>query len=72
MEDKYQEILKKIKQARKSKRINQSDIGGHLGITGQAYGKMELGRAEIGLRTFFKICNYLNIDIINILKEKEV
>lgn len=68
MEDRYDQILTKIKNVRKARKINQSEIGEYLGISGQAYGKIELGKAEMGLKTFFKICDFLKLNSEDILK----
>lgn len=69
MEDKYQDILNSLKKIRKYKKVNQSDIGAYLGISGQAYGKIELGKAEMGLKTFFKICLFLEVNPSDVIKQ---
>lgn len=63
----YKNILNNIKNVRKIKRISQEEMGKCLGISGQAYGKIELGKSELTLKGYLIFCELLKIDWKEIL-----
>lgn len=57
------DLLNLIKEKRKEKGYTQADIANYLGITQQAYTKIESGTTDLKLKTLYQIAEYLGIDI---------
>lgn len=65
-------VIEKIIEIRKSKKISQTDIANHLKISQAAYAKFESGGksgdASITLDRLFKIANFLNVTVGQLLE----
>ncbi len=62
----------RLKELRTSKKIPQSVIAGHLGITNQAYSLYELDKREPDYETLLKIANYFNVSVDYLLGKTDV
>lgn len=61
------QYYERIKLFRKGKNISQEEMGRHLGISKQQYGKYENGVHEMPLHYFTKACEYLGVSADYIL-----
>lgn len=59
---------KYVKEARLKRGIVQVDVSNYLGVTQSYYSLIELGGRNIDLQVAFKICEYLNLDLGEFLK----
>lgn len=64
-EQKVKEIIEKIIQERKKKKVSQKDIADKLGITQGAYSDMEKGKINFTAARLFQVCDILEIENIN-------
>jgi len=60
------EIFKKI---RKEKHYTQTDIANYLGIAQTSYSDIENGVAKLMVEDYLRICKFLNIDPISLVKD---
>jgi transcriptional regulator with XRE-family HTH domain len=59
------EIIERIKAARKEQKVSQKAVADLLGITQGAYSDMEKGKINFSAARLFQVCDMLGIDIIN-------
>lgn len=64
-------VGKTIKRIRKEKHMTQEVLSGFAGIARTHLTMIENGQKMINLTTFFKICNALNIDSSELMKQVE-
>lgn len=57
-----------IKLIRKSRGISQEKLGNHLGVTFQQIQKIENGKNRVGGGRLVIIANFLQVDVIELLK----
>ena len=62
-----QSIATKIRQAREQKNYSQEYLASKIGISQNAYSKLELGYSKITLDRFFHIAMLLEIDVTDLL-----
>lgn len=66
------EVLEKIASIRKSKKISQKEVANELNISQAAYAKFESGgnsgEASISIERLFKIANFLNVSVAELLE----
>lgn len=55
-------ILKKIKEERMKKEMSQYDFGEKIGLSQNAYFKVETGKTKLDLYRFLTICKVLEIN----------
>lgn len=63
------ELGARIKKARISANKTQQECADRLGIAAQNFGCLERGERQIDVDTYFKVCDILNIDADELLKE---
>lgn len=63
------EIIERIKLIRKNKKISRKKIADYLNISNQTYRDIESGKIKLKLETYIKICKFLNINHIDLLRE---
>ena len=66
----FSNIGKRIQATRIENKISQKEMADFLGISMNYISKLENGKTKIDLRTFRKICDFLNISIYDVLNEK--
>lgn len=67
----FDEIGKKLKEIRKSKKITQTELGNLLGKSLSTIQKYESGEIEIPLNTILKVCDFFDISINEIIESRE-
>jgi len=74
MTEKYkkemQRIAERIRKVREFKKISQQDLASQIGISQNAYSKIELGYSKISLDRLFLIAKLLNVDTLELLGSK--
>jgi len=63
-------IAKRIRRVREFKKISQQDLASKIGISQNAYSKIELGYSKISLDRLFLIAKLLNVDTLELLGSK--
>jgi len=63
-------IIQSIKAIRKSKKISQTKMGEYLSISQGTYRDIESEKIRLTLENYILICKYLEIDVCNLLKDK--
>ena len=66
----FSNIGKRIQATRIENKISQKEMADFLGISLNYISKIENGKTNIDLKTFMKICDFLNISIYDVLNEK--
>ena len=66
----FSNIGKRIQATRIENKISQKEMADFLGISMNYISKLENGKTKIELKTFIKICDFLNISIYDVLNEK--
>lgn len=66
----FSNIGKRIQTTRMENKISQKEMGDFLGISMNYISRLENGKTKVELKTFMKICDFLNISIYDILNEK--
>ncbi|MCR9152996.1 MAG: helix-turn-helix domain-containing protein [Bacteroidetes bacterium] len=56
------EVCRRFRAIREIRRIKQSEIAAHLGISQSSYAKMENGNTRLSLERFLQIVNFLDTD----------
>lgn len=74
MKDNYkkemQRVATKIRKVREYKNYSQEYIAKKIGISQNAYSKIELGYSKISLDRFFHLANLLDVEIGELLGSK--
>lgn len=55
--------MTRLKELRKEKKLTQSDVAKHLGISIQAYSHYELGTAEPTIDNLIKLAKYYDVSV---------
>ena len=63
-------VALKIRAARQYKNYSQEYVAAKIGISQNAYSKIELGYSKITLDRFFHIARLLDVDITELLKDE--
>ncbi len=63
-------IAKRIRKVREFKKISQQDLASKIGISQNAYSKIELGYSKISLDRLFLIAKLLDVDTLELLASK--
>jgi transcriptional regulator with XRE-family HTH domain len=73
MKEKHQiqSILKRIKNMRYDKGLTQENMAGMMGISQNAYYKLENGITNLSLENFLRISSILNTDLLLLLEGNE-
>lgn len=66
----FSNIGKRIQTTRMKNKISQKEMADFLGISMNYISRLENGKTKIELKTFIKICDFLNISIYDVLNEK--
>ena len=66
----FSNIGKRIQVTRIENKITQKQMAEFLGISMNYISKLENGETKIDLKTFMKICDFLNISIYDVLNKK--
>ena len=66
----FANIGKRIQATRMENKITQKEMADFLGLSMNYISKLENGKTKIELKTFIKICDFLNISIYDVLNEK--
>ncbi len=66
----FSNIGKRIQTTRMENKISQKEMADFLGISMNYISRLENGKTKIELKTFIKICDFLNISIYDVLNEK--
>ncbi len=66
----FSNIGKRIQATRINNKITQKEMAEFLGLSLNYVSKLEHGRTKIDLKTFMRICDFLNISIYDVLNEK--
>lgn len=66
----FSNIGKRIQATRVENKISQKEMADFLGISMNYISRLENGKTKIELKTFIKICDFLNISIYDVLNEK--
>ena len=66
----FSNIGKRIQATRMENKISQKEMADFLGISLNYISRLENGKTKIELKTFIKICDFLNISIYDVLNEK--
>lgn len=66
------QVKNKIQDFRKRKKINQSEIAKHLGISQAAYAKIESGKTNISLDKLFLISDFLDVSIGDLIGDSSL
>ncbi len=53
--------LKRIKEQRDAKRLNQDEVAYSIGVSSSAYSRMETGSTEMTVKAMLKICDVLGL-----------
>ena len=73
MQDSYkkemQRVAIKIRKAREFKNYSQEYLASKIGISQNAYSKLELGYSKITLDRFFHIATLLEVDVTELLNQ---
>ena len=67
-----QSIATKIRKAREQKNYSQEYLASKIGISQNAYSKLELGYSKITLDRFFHIAMLLEINIADLLNSQTI
>ncbi len=67
-----QRIALRIRKAREQKNISQEQLATKLGISQNAYSKIELGYSKITLDRLFHIAELLELETLELLSPKTV
>lgn len=51
----------RLKQARKNKKLTQTELAERLGITQKSYQRMETGNHDLKMSTIYQLCKALEI-----------
>jgi transcriptional regulator with XRE-family HTH domain len=74
MKDTYkremQRIASRIRNVREYKRLSQEFVASRIGISQNAYSKIELGYSKITLDRFFHLANLLDVEVAELLGRK--
>ena len=62
------EIVKKITDIRKTKKVSQKKLANFLDVTQGGYARIERGEVRLSVRTMLIACKYLDIDVITLFK----
>ncbi|RZK49500.1 MAG: XRE family transcriptional regulator [Pedobacter sp.] len=60
-------IVSNIRRAREFRNLTQDYLAAQLGISQNAYSKLELGYSKITLARFFKIAQILDFDFLDLI-----
>ena len=71
MNEKIENIMKKIKLLRKKKGKTQKQFGKVFGVSAQQIHKYEANKNTLSLEFFLEICRYFNIEPEVLLKDDE-
>ncbi len=63
-----QTIITNIKSIRKEKGYSQDYLAAKLGITQNAYSKIELGKTAVAISKLYKIADILEVDALQLLQ----
>ncbi|MEQ8910493.1 MAG: helix-turn-helix transcriptional regulator [Vicingaceae bacterium] len=63
MQNSNEEISQRISKIRKSKELSQEYVSAQLGISQQAYNKIERGTTKIGITRLLKIAEILEVEL---------
>ena len=66
----FSNIGKRIQTTRMENKISQKEMADFLGISMNYISRLENGKTKKELKTFIKICDFLNISIYDVLNEK--
>ncbi len=66
----FSNIGKRIQITRIENKITQKEMADFLGMSMNYISKLENGKTKIELKTFIKICDFLNVSIYDVLNEK--
>lgn len=66
----FSNIGKRIQATRMENKISQKEMADFLEISLNYISRLENGKTKIELKTFIKICDFLNISIYDVLNEK--
>ena len=66
----FSNIGKRIQATRMENKISQKEMADFLGISMNYISRLENGKTKVELKTFMKICDFLNISIYDVLNEK--
>ena len=66
----FSNIGKRMQTTRMENKISQKEMADFLGISMNYISRLENGKTKIELKTFIKICDFLNISIYDVLNEK--
>lgn len=64
---KTKKVTENIRKTRESKRLTQEYLAGKLGISQNAYSKIELGYSQITVYRLFQIAKALDVDVTELL-----
>ncbi|MBE9598859.1 helix-turn-helix domain-containing protein [Pedobacter sp. MC2016-24] len=64
---KTKKVTENIRKTRESKRLTQEYLAGKLGISQNAYSKIELGYSQITVYRLFQITRALDVDVTELL-----
>lgn len=64
-------VATNIRRVREYRNFTQGHVAGVLGISQNAYSKMELGLSKISLERFFQIASILNVECAGLLHKDE-
>ncbi|RWU06336.1 helix-turn-helix domain-containing protein [Pedobacter chitinilyticus] len=74
MNEKYKKemhrIAKRIRKVREFKKISQQELASKIGISQNAYSKIELGYSKISLDRLFLIAKLLEVDTLELLASR--
>lgn len=71
-ENKLNYILSEIKKERLKAGLSQWDFGAKLGLSQNAYYKLETGKTKLDMFRFLQICEVLNIKPCSFFNEKNI
>ena len=66
----FSNIGKRIQTTRMENKISQKEMADFLGISMNYISRLENGKTKIELKTFIKICDFLNISIYDVVNQK--
>lgn len=61
--NKYGDVMLRLKELRKSKSLNQSQVANAIGISQRTYSNYEIGTREPDINTIIKLADYFNVTI---------
>ena len=68
--EQMQSVTSKIREARQIKNYSQDYVAAKIGISQNAYSKIELGYSKITLDRFFHIATLLDVDVVDLLESE--